>query len=238
MKRPPNFDSLAGLYRWLEMFTFGPLLQRCRFTFLGELQTRRNALVLGDGDGRFTARLLEQNPLVLIDAIDASRAMLRALLRNVGLRTGRVRVHLADIRQWKPEGPRYDLIVTHFFLDCLSTKEVASLAMQIKPCAKPGALWVVSEFAIPPGWFGWLVARPVVSALYMVFWLMTGLTRFRLPKYHRALKEAGFSLLQEQTRLRGLLVSELWTPESSLPDSLFTRPDVDPDQSAYPLNFF
>jgi hypothetical protein len=72
----------------------------------------------------------------------------------------------------------------------------------------------------------------------MVFWLMTGLTRFRLPKYHRALKEAGFSLLQEQTRLRGLLVSELWTPESSLPDSLFTRPDVDPDQSAYPLNFF
>jgi hypothetical protein len=222
----------------MEMFTFGPFLRRCRYAFLDELQNRRNALVLGDGDGRFTARLLEENQLVLIDAIDASPAMLRALLHNVGLRTGRVRVHLADIRQWQPEGPRYDLIVTHFFLDCLSTKEIVSLASKLKPCAKPGALWVVSEFAIPPGWYGWLVARPVVSALYVVFWLMTGLTRFRLPKYQKALTEAGFTLRQKETRLGGLLVSELWTPETSLPDSLFIRPELDPDQPAYPPNFF
>lgn len=238
MKRAPNFDSLAGSYRWLEMFAFGPFLWRCRCAFLDKLLTRRNALVLGDGDGRFTARLVEENQLVLVDAIDASPAMLRALLQNVGLRTGRVRVHLADIRQWEPEVPRYDLIVSHFFLDCLSTKEIAALAGKLKPCAKPGALWVVSEFAAPPGWFGWLVARPIIVGLYVASWIMTGLSRIRLPNHHEALKEAGFILLEQQRRLGGLLVSELWTPESPLSDSLFIRPELDPDPPAYPPDFF
>lgn len=238
MKRPPNYDSLAGVYRRLEMFTFGPFLWRARCAFLDKMQSRRNALLLGDGDGRFAAHLLGKNQLVLIDAIDVSPAMLRTLLRNVGLRAGRIRVHLADIRHWQPEVPRYDLIVTHFFLDCLSTKEVASLANKLKPCAKPGALWVVSEFAVPSGWFGWLVARPVVFGLYVAFWIMTGLFRFRLPKYHEALKEAGFTLLERQRRLGGLLVSELWTTDSTLPSTLFIRPELDDDSPTYPLDFY
>jgi hypothetical protein len=37
--KTPNFDRLAKHYRWMELFTFGPLLARCRDAFLPELAT-------------------------------------------------------------------------------------------------------------------------------------------------------------------------------------------------------
>ena len=211
MRKAPNFNGLAGAYRWMERLTFGPLLSRCRFAFLDELRASRNALVIGDGDGRFTARLLEENPAVLVDALDASPAMLRAMVDNAGIRSSRIRVHLADARLWEPLTPTLDLIVTHFFLDCLTTKEVTALARRLRPCVRPNAVWVVSEFAIPAGWSGWLVARPFITALYLVFFVLTGLSVFRLPNHRKALDEAGFMLSRRRARLGGLLVSELWT---------------------------
>ena len=84
MNAPPDLNRLAGVYAWMEAVTFGPWLSRCRLTFLGEMRSCRRALVLGDGDGRFTARLLRANPEVEIDTVDASTAMLRALLRRAG----------------------------------------------------------------------------------------------------------------------------------------------------------
>ena len=57
----PNFNGVAHFYRWMELVTFGPWLQRCRCAFLGELAGCRRAAVLGDGDGRFSAQLLRVN---------------------------------------------------------------------------------------------------------------------------------------------------------------------------------
>src|ERR1019366_262867 len=153
MNRPPNFDRLARLYRWMEIASFGPWLWRCRCAFLGELGRCRRALVLGDGDGRFTALLRRANPDIQVDAVDASPAMLRALVRRAGPHAARVHAHVADARQWGPRPPAqtqpYDLIVTHFFLDCLTTGEIASLAATVGPALTWDALWVVSEFAVP-----------------------------------------------------------------------------------------
>src|SRR6185437_1080687 len=57
----PKFDRLARVYRWMEWLSFGPYLSRCRRAFLPQLRDARRALVLGDGDGRFTAALLRRN---------------------------------------------------------------------------------------------------------------------------------------------------------------------------------
>lgn len=214
MKRAANFNGVARIYAPIEKLTFGPWLWRCRCWFLQELKTRRSVLVIGDGDGRFTAKLLAENPLALVDAVDASVEMLRALVRNAGLRASRVRTHLADARAWEPENSAYDLVVTHFFLDCLTTAEVTELARKIRAHATPNAVWAVSEFAIPRGWFGWLVAWPLVQGLYLVFFILTGLRVQRLPQYREALTEAGWTRAKEHQLLGGLLVSELWGAEA------------------------
>ena len=211
MNHPPNFNRLASLYRWMEFATFGPWLSRTRCAFLSETATANNALILGDGDGRFTARLLRTNPNIQIDAVDASPAMLRALLRRAGPNSPRLRSHHADARTFQPPNPPYDLIVTHFFLDCLTTGEVQSLAATLRKAVSPSALWLVSEFAVPDGWFGRLVARPLVRCLYFAFGRLTGLTLRALPDHHAALQQSGFIIQNRRTWLGGLLVSELWS---------------------------
>ena len=208
----PNFDKLARVYRWMEYLSFGPAMSRCRTEFLADLAHCRNALVIGDGDGRFTARLLETNPAIAIRAIDLSPAMLRALVHRAGKSASRVRTEVAEARDWQPANSEpYDLVVTHFFLDCLTTAEVRSLAEKIRSASAPNALWVVSDFAVPRSFFGRIVARPLVLALYIAFGLLTGISVRTLPDHASALTEAGFRLARRQTRLCGLLVSELWT---------------------------
>ena len=209
--RAANFNRLARLYRWMEYASFGPWLWWCRRAFLDELCECRRGVVLGDGDGRFTARLLAANPQIEIDAVDASEAMLRALVERAAKHTGRVRTVCADARAWRPDARPYDLIVTHFFLDCLTTEEVRALAVKLHAAADKEARWVVSEFAEPEGWFGRFVARPVVWMLYHAFGLLTGLQVRELPDYRAAFGAAGFGCVKKRAWLGGLLVSELWS---------------------------
>ena len=209
-RRAPNFDRLAKLYFWMELATFGPFLSRCRQAFLTELVPARRAVVLGDGDGRFTAELLRVNSQVRIDAVDASPAMLDALLHRAGQNEGRVSAHCADAREWQSANPPYDLVVSHFFLDCLTTEEIRVLAAKVHSAISPSAMWIVSDFAVPHSWFGRWSARPLVWLLYLAFGLFTGLKVCSLPDHHGALRNAGFTLTQRRCWLRGLLVSEMW----------------------------
>lgn len=208
----PNFDRLARAYRWMEYLSFGPALWRCRTQFLADLALCHHALVIGDGDGRFTARLLKTNSAIKVDAIDLSPAMLRALVGRAGKAAERLRAEVADARHWQPANPElYDVVVTHFFLDCLTTAEIQLLAESVRSASAPNTLWVVSEFAAPRSLFGRLIARPLVSALYRAFGVLTGLRVRALPDHANALASAGFEITAQRTRLWGLLVSELWT---------------------------
>jgi SAM-dependent methyltransferase len=207
---PPDFDRLAHVYRWMEWLSFGPFLMWCRCAFLDRLSHRRRALVLGDGDGRFTARLLAHNPSVLVDAVDASPAMLSALRRRAGRRRSRVQIQVADIRAWEPGTAAYDLVVTHFFLDCLATDEVESLARRLRSHLQPDAAWVVSEFSVPANRFGRFIAGPLIALLYQAFAVLTGLTIRSRPNHRTALAQSGFILKHQRKWLIGLLVSEWW----------------------------
>ena len=211
MNRAPNFDRLARIYRWLELASFGGALGRCRCYFLNELSECRKALVLGDGDGRFTERLLETNAEILVDAVDASPAMLRELAHRAGEHRGRVRTFCADVRRWEPVAQSYDLVVSHFFLDCLTTEEVGVLARRLHGSISPEAHWLISEFAVPPDWFGRMVAQPVVSGLYAAFGLLTDLPVSRLPDFAQIFEKERFTCQKRQAFLHGLLASELWS---------------------------
>lgn len=222
----PDFNRLARLYVWMEAASFGPWLFSARCAFLGDLRQCCNALALGDGDGRFTARLMALNEEITVDAVDGSQAMLWELVRRAGRHARRVRTHCADIREWvashalagdgsqatdAPAGCKaYDLVFTHFFLDCLTTAEVRALAARIGSLVSPSAIWLISEFAEPPNRFGRFVARPLVGFLYWAFGWLTGLAVRTLPDYRTALAESGFCLEKRQSSLGGLLVSEVW----------------------------
>ncbi|HTW48100.1 MAG TPA: methyltransferase domain-containing protein [Acidobacteriaceae bacterium] len=212
---PLRFDRVARIYRAMEYLSFGPLLERCRFSHLPHLRAARRALVLGDGDGRFTARLLAEHRGIRADAVDLSPAMLHLLRRRVagGGAARRLTTTCADARSFLPSASDYDLVVTHFFLDCLTPEETAQLIARVLPCLAPGAVWLVSEFAVPNrGRVRRWLAQTLIASLYAAFRVLTGLTVRRIPPWRDLLAQAGFAPAASHAWLGGLLVSELWQP--------------------------
>jgi hypothetical protein len=121
-----------------------------------------------------------------------------------------VTLHQADARFFVPPENAYDLVVTHFFLDCLFEPEVAALIERVTTRLTPDARWVVSEFALPHTRVGAILGKPMISGLYQAFGLMTGLQVRSLPDHAAALQIAGFERAEERRWLGGLLVSQLW----------------------------
>ena len=207
----PNFDHLARPYRWLEYLTFGPTLQRTRTHYLPLLTESRQALVLGDGDGRFTAQLLRQNTKIQIHAVDTSPKMLQSLSNQARPHQTRLTTEQADLRHWTPSpGSSYDLITTHFLLDCLSTEEITQLARRLDPATTSQTQWLISEFNIPETLFGHLIAKPLIHLLYLSFRLLTNLKIDHLPNHPQAFTQAGWQLQHHHPQLEGLLISQLW----------------------------
>ena len=227
---PACFDRVARMYRPMEYLSFGSLLERCRFAHMPALASARKALVIGDGDGRFTARLLQSNQSVQIDAVDASPAMLR-LLEGRAARQGaqsRLRTFCADARSFTPPLRDYDLVVTHFFLDCLSATEAADLIRRVRSHLAPGAKWLISEFQVPNrSRVRAAFARVLIAALYKAFGLLTGLRVREIPPWRDLLEENGFVPASGTQFLAGVLISELWEFHSATAKD--SRPSHQPE---------
>lgn len=206
---PANFDPVAKPYRTLERLTLGRALERTREHFLPRLLHTRRALVLGDGDGRFLAALLARNLRLEAEAVDASPQMLALLRARCDASKSRLKTHQQDALTFQPT-QTYDLIATHFFLDCLTQPQVEALAQNLVPALEPQGLWVVSDFRIPPrGALHW-PARVLVRGLYLAFRILTGLRVTQLPDHERALSQAGLTCKARHVSLGGILTSELW----------------------------
>ncbi|MCU1322420.1 MAG: Methyltransferase type 12 [Acidobacteriaceae bacterium] len=217
MSAQPNFDRIAKPYQFLEYLTLGSTLQRCRTHHLPALLQQKSALVLGDGDGRFLAQLLSSNPEIRVDAIDTSRTMLDLLEARCKAASptaaARLTTHQADARRFvqnlSPD-KHYDLIVTHFFLDCLTQPDLEALIQAINPHLAPNALWLLSDFRIPTRRLTRPLAQTAVRSLYFAFRLLTGLRTTRLPGYTVALTAAHLVPVAVHHRLSGILTTELW----------------------------
>ena len=209
-----NFDPIARPYRWLEYLSFGPWLGRCRSAQLEHLIRVQHALLLGDGDGRFLARLLAANTTLTADVVDSSHSMLRILdhrIRRSGPQARqRICLHHADALDWNPRGS-YDLIVSHFFFDCFYPHQLEQLFDRVLPHLRPGTQWVISEFAIPRTRFAAYFARGIIGLLYRAFGLITGLPVRVLPDYAASLLRRGFVPIHDRRYLAGLLCSQLWS---------------------------
>jgi len=207
-----NCDAIAPWYRWLEYLAFGPALHRRRLEYVDDTANAKRVLIFGDGDGRFTAEFLKRNGAATVDSIDVSAGMMRLAerrIRRVNLEPGRVRLFVADAMTTELRGS-YDLVVSHYFLDCFTTNEIEKLVSRVRDVVSPGARWLVSEFRVPEAGVRRLAAVLLIKALYLSFRILTGLKAHWLPDYAAALKSGGFRRLRQRTALGGLLVSELW----------------------------
>lgn len=208
--RAHNFDCVARPYRLLEYLTMGKALEQTRFHFVNQLRDARHVLVFGDGDGRFLEQLFRVNGEARVTAIDSSGEMLRLLRERCLPYEDRLTTIQCDASAFVANNvEQYDLVATHFFLDCLQQDELNSLVEGLRPHLQPGALWVLSEFRIPFGVMR-LPSWALVRGLYLAFRILTGLKASHLPDYASPLSQAGFMRTEQKLFLGGALTAELW----------------------------
>ena len=207
-----NCDPIARLYRWIEYAVFGKSLQRRRKASLGSVPDARRVLALGDGDGRALVTLLQSAPEAHVTYVDVSAKMLK-LARSRTLakpeNAERVEFRQHDARVLPLEQGRYDVIVTHFFLDCFDESDLPWLIDKIASAAAPEARWIISEFRPAHRFAGLLI--PV---MYAFFGRAAGLKTRRLIDHHPHLSRNGFRLRQSEHTWDGMLASELWVRQS------------------------
>jgi ubiquinone/menaquinone biosynthesis C-methylase UbiE len=208
-----DFDLLAPHYRWMEWVLAGPKLQRCRTAFLPAIPAPRNVLLLGEGNGRFLAELLRLHPKAQFTCVDASAKMLksaRARLRRFGLDAGNVRFVHADFLDWPQPAEKFDLIVTHFFLDCFPADQLNQILPRITALAAPDAPWLLADFRQPDsGWARWR-AHLILRSMYLFFQCATRLPADDLEPVDPLIARHGFTLRQRRLHEWGLLHTDLW----------------------------
>jgi ubiquinone/menaquinone biosynthesis C-methylase UbiE len=209
-----SFDALAPWYRTLEWIAFGDDLQRCRTACLCEIASPQRVLVVGEGNGRFLCELLRVHPGVEVDCIDASQRMLQLarerLERELPEAVQRVRFLQHDLTSWSPPEHHYDLVATHFFLDCFAEAQLAAIVGKLALAATENANWLLVDFCVPAKGFARFHARAWLAIMYQFFRLTAGIAARQLIDPTPFMRGERFALARQHSFRRGMLKSEMW----------------------------
>jgi len=210
--RTSGFDRLARSYDGMENLLAGQKLVGGREFFLSALPPPRQVLLVGEGHGRFLAAILKKHPHAEITCVDASARMLAVTRRRLrGLMITRpVRFLRRDLRDWSPPTNSYDLIVTHFFLDCFPPEELAKVISRLAAAATPGGYWLLSDFQLPAAGWRRLRAALILWVMYRFFRLVTHLPASELTPPGPLFVRQGYQRRHRQEFEWGLIVSEVW----------------------------
>ena len=213
-----SFDAIAPWYRALEWIAFGGQLQRCRVACLGEIAGPRRALIVGEGNGRFLCELVRVHPTVEVDCLDASERMLQLARKRLEQTSSdyaaRVRFVHKEIMEWKAPEDRYDLIVTHFILDCFREPELALIIKKLASAATADATWLLADFRVPSRGFARLRARVWLALMYGFFRVTARIEANELIDPAPCMQSQGFTLAMQHQFKSEMLKSESWRRNS------------------------
>ena len=208
-----SFDWLAPHYRWMELVLAGDKLQQCRTAFLSPDLRATNVMIVGEGNGRFLVECRRVFSAAHIVCVDASQRMLQAArgrLMEHGFNTTGVEFVHADALSWRPPKAGFDLIVTHFFLDCFRLDQLQSVLNALAWGAGPRAKWLLADFQIPERGWRRRRAQLIHRLMYAFFRVVARLPAQQLTEPDALLREQGFIRRKRQVMNWGLLRSDLW----------------------------
>ena len=203
-----NFDRVATPYRWLETAAFGQQLQQARVAFVRQIAAPRCVLVVGEGNGRFLAAFLQAYPDAAVTCVEASARMIALARKRV--RKEQVDFIEADIRAVALPPVQYDLIVTHFVLDCFCEATLREVVAKLARAATPEASWLLADFREPPGGWEQRHAQFWLRSMYGFFRLTTGIDADQLVDPSPFLREAGFACGAQRLSRFEMIKSEWW----------------------------
>jgi SAM-dependent methyltransferase len=195
----------------MEALLAGNTLQRARTAWLTEIAPPRRALLVGEGNGRFLNAALHALPTTEFLYVDASPVMLEIAQHSLpGQDRSRVVFTCQDLTRWTPPADSFDLVATHFFLDCFPPPLLDRVVSHLSGCANPSASWLLSDFVLPPSGLRRWRAQLIHALMYAFFrWITRIPARSLVPPESRL--QAQHFVCTHQTEFEwGLIRSTLW----------------------------
>jgi ubiquinone/menaquinone biosynthesis C-methylase UbiE len=140
----------------------------------------------------------------------------RQRLATQGLDAGRVEFVHADILQRQLPRAAYDLVVTHFVLDCFRPEQLTKILPALAKAATPEAHWLLADFQEPNAGIAKWRAKAILELMYLFFLWAVALPASDLTSPDPLLAQCGFKLRERRIFEWGLLHSDLWVTKDAV----------------------
>ncbi|MBU62618.1 MAG: hypothetical protein CMI26_08960 [Opitutae bacterium] len=211
-----SFCRFARSYSILEKFVFKDTLEKARFACLDSISEAKKILLLGEGDGRFLEKLTSINKNCQITVLDASPIMLGLAKEKVPV-TFQGKIHFCeeDVTIFPFACEAFDVVVSHFFLDCFTEETLTALLKNISSTLHPGGKWLIADF-VEPSLDTIRSINQFISLriLYVFFRLICGIEAHKVVSPNKMLKAHGLHESHCISFSKGLLKSLIYIKQA------------------------
>jgi ubiquinone/menaquinone biosynthesis C-methylase UbiE len=221
-----RYDFIARFYDQLARLVFGDQIFSSQTHFLTSVPDDSNVLILGGGTGLIARELLKIRPRCRITFVDASAKMISIAKAN----NFSSRVNIVFVHGTENDIPAvyYEVVITNFFLDLFSPKELEVVLQKIKARLTLNAIWLVTDFQKPKT----LRQKFVLAFMYRFFALVTRLKNQELPLLFKQIKKIGFNEIETTEFASGFIKTTVLKRTNEL--SNYPSQPVEPIQLSPP----
>ncbi|GAB1446133.1 MAG: class I SAM-dependent methyltransferase [Cyclobacteriaceae bacterium] len=199
MHTPPlnRFDCIAPFYDRLSTLVFGSSIINAQKCNLHIVPAHAEVLVLGGGTGKWLIELLKHNEMCKIWYVEASLKMIQIAKEHLKATDQVVFIHGT---QENIPNRKFDIIITHFFVDMFGESDLLQVAEQMASVLNAGGKWIVADFVNNTHWH-----KLVLWLMYGFFNIVGALDRKALPDWDRIIQSKSFAVENETCFYSGFI---------------------------------
>ena len=203
LKSNNGFDRLAPVYDRLARLVYGSSIIKAQTCSLTSIPSAAKVLILGGGTGKMLTDLVNLKPDCEVWYIEASaRMMVMARERKV-----RANIHFIHGTITALPDVKFDVVITHFFLDLFSAPTLRMMIPTILLVSKPTVLWLASDFVNHGKWW----EHVLLKIMYLFFRQVCSIEGDRLPEWNRIIFDAGLKKIRTNYFYGGFIESSVFT---------------------------
>lgn len=176
---PANFDHIAPYYDTLVRLVFGNKLFVAKKEFLEKIPAGGEVLLVGEGTGNLLNLLLQREPALTIDYLDASSKMIELTQKKVSPEAKHRMRFLHGTHHNLPSQKKYDAVMAFFVIDCLQQREAMEFTASLTNTLKKEGYFLMADF-FPPNK---ILHRTLLWMMYSFFRFVADLDTAALPDY-------------------------------------------------------
>ena len=208
-----GFNTIAPFYNIISTIGSFNKIHKSQMWLLSKKMKFSKVLIMGGGDGKFLLNAMQQKLADHYYYVDISGAMIKLaktkIKKQSALSLDSV-TFVCGSYQDIPKDETFDLMVTPYFLDCFSERELSLVVAKLHARLTIGGTWFFADFNIPDDSFRRFTFKTIIQLLYGIFNFFCDLGVSHLPNFNEQFSKYNFTLLDEKYFLGGLLVARIY----------------------------